>query len=163
VQEKDCCLIDKKIVMKYILSFVVLFVLFVSCKEEVVAKPDRLIEKNKMIDIMYDLAILEGIKYSNPSSLDSNQINSATYIYKKYQIDSLQLAQSNVYYASDYVEYKNMYAELTKRFESKKAIVDSIIKKGAKDKSIKDSLKAIKLKVLQKKDTVAKKKDLRSE
>jgi hypothetical protein len=34
-----------------------------------------------MIDIMYDLAVLEGIKYQNPSSLDSNQINSA-YIYK---------------------------------------------------------------------------------
>jgi hypothetical protein len=56
-----------------------------------------------MIDIMYDLAVLEGIKYQN-RLLDSNQINSATYIYKKYKIDSLQLAQSNVYYASDYVE-----------------------------------------------------------
>jgi hypothetical protein len=52
---------------------------------------------------MYDLAVLEGIKYQN-RLLDSNQINSATYIYKKYKIDSLQLAQSNVYYASDYVE-----------------------------------------------------------
>lgn len=149
--------------MKNILSFVMLLILFVSCKEEVVAKPDRLIDEDEMIDIMYDLAILEGIKYSNPASLDSNQINSATYIYKKYQIDSLQLAQSNVYYASDYVAYKNMYDELTKRFESKKVILDSIIKKDNKDKSIKDSLQAIKAKALRKKDTVVKKKDLSRE
>jgi hypothetical protein len=48
-------------------------------KEDLVAKPDQLIAKDQMIDIMYDLAVLEGIKYQK-SSLDSNQINSATYI-----------------------------------------------------------------------------------
>jgi hypothetical protein len=84
----------------------VLLLSFASCKEDLVAKPDQLIAKDQMID-MYDLAVLEGIKYQNPS-LDSNQINSATYIYKKYKIDSLQLAQSNVYYASDYVDIKCM-------------------------------------------------------
>lgn len=144
--------------MKKLLSIVVLLVLSVSCKEEVVAKPDRLIEKNKMIDIMYDLAILEGIKYSKPESLDSNQINSAAYIYKKYAIDSLQLAQSNVYYAADYVEYKNMYDELTKRIERKKLVMDSIVKIDKNNKSKKDSLQAIKVKAKMKKDSVLNKK-----
>jgi hypothetical protein len=60
----------------------VLLLSFASCKEDLVAKPDQLIAKDQMIDIMYDLAVLEGIKYQNPSLLDSNQINSATYIYK---------------------------------------------------------------------------------
>jgi hypothetical protein len=53
--------------------------LICSCKD-LVAKPDQLIAKDQMIDIMYDLAVLEGIKYQNPSSLDS-KINSS-YIYK---------------------------------------------------------------------------------
>jgi hypothetical protein len=57
----------------------VLLLSFASC-EDLVAKPDQLIAKDQMIDIMYDLAVLEGIS-KNPSSLDSNQINSA--IYKK--------------------------------------------------------------------------------
>lgn len=127
---------------------------FVSCKEEVVAKPDRLIAKDQMIDIMYDLAVLEGIKYQNPSSLDSNQINSATYIYKKYKIDSTQLAQSNVYYTSDYVEYKRMYDTLVKRIERKKSLLDSIIQKEKKAKSIKDAIKTKKAKAAVKKDSL---------
>jgi hypothetical protein len=79
---KDCCLIVKYRDEK-ILFLLVLLLSFASCKEDLVAKPDQLIAKDQMIDIMYDLAVLEGIKYQNPSSLDSNQINSATYIYKK--------------------------------------------------------------------------------
>jgi hypothetical protein len=58
--------------------------LFASCKEDLVAKPDQLIAKDQMIDIMYDLAVLEGIKYQNPS-LDSNQIKLLIFI-KKYKI-----------------------------------------------------------------------------
>ena len=142
--------------MKKILSFLVLLVLFVSCKEEVVAKPDRLIAKDMMIDIMYDIAVLEGIKYQNPASLDSNKINSATYIYKKYKIDSLQLAQSNVYYATDYVEYKNMYDTLVKRIERKKTVLDSIIQKDKKYKSKKEAIKAKKAKAALKKDSLSK-------
>lgn len=140
--------------MKKILLLLMLLLSFVSCKEEVVAKPDRLIAKDQMIDIMYDLAVLEGIKYQNPSSLDSNQINSATYIYKKYKIDSTQLAQSNVYYTSDYVEYKSMYDTLVKRIERKKSLLDSIIQKEKKAKSIKDAIKTKKAKAAVKKDSL---------
>lgn len=128
--------------MKKILLFLVFVVLFASCKEEAVPKPDRLIAKDKMIDIMYDIAILEGIKYQNPASLDSNKINSVSYIYKKYKIDSLQLAQNNVYYSSDYVEYKNMYDSLVKRIERKKILLDSVVQKQKKFKSRKDSIQA---------------------
>jgi hypothetical protein len=56
----------------------VLLLSFASCKD-LVAKPDQLIAKDQMVDIMYDLAVLEGIKYQNPSSLDS-KINSALYL-----------------------------------------------------------------------------------
>ena len=129
--------------------------LFVSCKEEVVAKPDQLIAKDKMLDIMYDIAVLEGIKYQNPTSLDSNKINSTTYIYKKYKIDSIQLAQSNVYYASDYVAYKDMYDTLVKRIERKKSLIDAVIKEDKKSTSKKDSI-AAKRKI--KKDSIAAKK-----
>ena len=145
--------------MKKILSIVVIVLLFVSCKEEVVAKPDQLIAKDKMLDIMYDIAVLEGIKYQNPTSLDSNKINSTTYIYKKYKIDSIQLAQSNVYYASDYVAYKDMYDTLVKRIERKKSLIDAVIKKDKKSKSKKDSIAAIR-KI--KKDSIAAKKETTS-
>ncbi len=108
--------------------------LVVSCKDEVIKKPDRLIEKNVMVDIMYDLSILDAIKYQNPASLDTFKINPRTYIFSKYKIDSLQFAKNNVYYASDYEGYKVMFEEITKRLESTKKSADSLINLEKKKK-----------------------------
>jgi hypothetical protein len=107
------------------------------CKEDLVKKPDRLIEKSKMMDIMYDLALLEAIKYQNPAVLDSNQIRPKQFIYKKYKIDSLQLAQNNRYYAADYKSYKVMFESVVKRIESEKKRANAIIKLEEKKKKIK--------------------------
>lgn len=100
---------------------------FLGCKENLVEEPERLIEKSKMMDIMYDLSLLEAIKYQNPAVLDSNQIRPKQFIYKKYKIDSLQLAQNNVYYAADYKSYKVMFETVVKRIsdEKKRAIAAS--------------------------------------
>lgn len=116
---------------------------FVSCNEDVVSKPDNLIPRDKMIDVMYDLSILDAVKYQIPVSAVAYEINPSKYIYKKFKIDSLQFAQSNIYYASDYTDYKDMYDEVIKRIESKKTVLDSLLikqdKKIAKAKA--DSIK----------------------
>ena len=109
----------------------------IGCKEDLVKKPDLLIEKSKMMDIMYDLALLEAIKYQNPAVLDSNQIRPKQFIYKKYKIDSLQLAQNNRYYAADYKSYKVMFESVVKRIESEKKRANAIIKLEEKKKKIK--------------------------
>lgn len=113
--------------------------MFSGCKEEVDKKPNRLIEKNVMVDIMYDLTILEAIRYQNPTSLETYQINPTEYIYKKYKIDSLQFAQNNAYYASDYTEYRNMFDEISKRLDKNKPKVDTLSKVKL-DKKIKPYL-----------------------
>jgi hypothetical protein len=66
-----------------------------------------------MIDVMYDLSILDAIKYQNPASLETYKINPSQYIYKKYKIDSAQFAQSNIYYASNYKDYKKCMMRLS--------------------------------------------------
>ena len=123
--------------MRKIILFLAIAITFVSCKEEVIPKPDRLIAQDVMIDIMYDLTILEAIKNQNPASLDTFKINSRAYIFKKYKIDSIQYAKSNIYYASDYNEYKSMFEQISKRLEVKTQSVDSLIKKQKKKKSVK--------------------------
>ena len=115
-----------------------------SCEERVVEKPDKLIEKEVMIDIMYDLSLLQAIRGSNNQSvLDSNGIDPATYIYKKYKIDSLQFAQNNRYYASDVKSYNRMFNKLNQRILDNKAAADSLEKKNSKVLEAKkaDSLK----------------------
>jgi hypothetical protein len=54
--------------MKIILFLVVLT--FCKLQRGSSTKPERLIEKDVMVDIMYDLSIL-AIKYQNPASLDT--------------------------------------------------------------------------------------------
>ena len=122
--------------MKQSISLLAILALL-GCKEDLVKKPDRLIEKSKMMDIMYDLALLEAIKYQNPAVLDSNQIRPKQFIYKKYKIDSLQLAQNNRYYAADYKSYKVMFESVVKRIENEKKRANTIIKLEEKKKKIK--------------------------
>lgn len=120
--------------MKIVIVFLS-FLFLVSCGNSVTDKPDRLIDEEVMVDIFYDLALLEAIKAVNPISLEKNNITTNEYIYKKYQIDSLQFAQSNQYYASELKEYKKMYAKVNKRLADKKVALDSLQK--IEDKKLK--------------------------
>ena len=104
--------------------------LLVSCEKTTVKKPDNLIKEDKMVDIIYDLSLLEAIKSQKPAVLDSNSVDSKTYIYEKYKIDSLQFAKSDQYYASDIPSYKKMYDKVTKRIEDNKKITDSLVLKS---------------------------------
>jgi hypothetical protein len=114
--------------MKNFVFIILVLFLSVSCKKELVKEPKRLIEKEKMIDIMYDLSLLEAIKYQNPLSLDSVNSDPKNFVLKKYKVDSLQFAQSNIYYAADYNMYKEMYDEIGKRLAVNERAVDSIVK-----------------------------------
>ena len=121
--------------MKKGVLFFILISLIFSCKEEFVKKPENLIEKEIMVDVMYDLALLEAIKYQSPNALQAHKINPDEYIYKKYKIDSAQFVQSNMYYASDYKEYKKMYDQINSRLVKNKSLLEEAIK-NEKDKAL---------------------------
>lgn len=131
--------------MKKIVFFFGLLVLFSSCNKDLVEKPDNLIDKRTMIDIMYDMSLLNALKYQNSNSLYSNNINPKTYVYKKYKIDSLQFVKSNAYYAADYREYKKMFDALNDRLKKEKAKAESVIKKEQKQEAALKKAKAKKV------------------
>ena len=99
--------------------------LLIGCKNTTVEKPDNLIDEDKMIEILYDISILEAIKVTNPKSLETRKINSNKYIYQKYKIDSLQFVKSDLYYASDVSNYGKMYKKVIEKVENVKK-ADSI-------------------------------------
>lgn len=105
--------------MKKLLSIILLFLLSISCNSNAVKKPENLIEREKMVDIIFDLSILEAAKSQKPIVLEQYQIQSNAYVYKKYQIDSLQFANSVKYYASDFENYHSIYDSVNKRIERK--------------------------------------------
>ena len=109
-----------------------------SCGEEVIEKPINLIPKEKMIDILYDLAIINAAKSSGPKVMDNMNFEPMEYIYNKYQIDSIQFVTSDLYYASIPLEYEDNYKNLENRITKEK---ERFIKSGERKK---DSLIQVK-------------------
>jgi len=146
--------------MKNCIVIILALFLSVSCKKELVKQPAKLIEKEKMIDIMYDLSLLDAMKYQNPIPLDSVETDPVKFILRKFKVDSLQFAQSNMYYATDYEAYKEMFDEVSKRLAVNQRATDSIMKiedkKAAKEKKKKetDSIKEAVKKPLKQQATI---------
>jgi hypothetical protein len=112
--------------MKKTLSLALLVLVF-SCKPSTVKRPDNLIGESQMVDMLYDLALLEAIRTQQPVKLEAQGLTPDTYIYKKYKVDSLQFAQSNQYYAADIEKYKKLYDRVEERLQKNKKTVDSIM------------------------------------
>ena len=105
--------------MKKIGAFFLLFAILISCQKPAVPKPDNLIDEDVMVDIMFDISILEAMKSQKGDVLEANAINPNTYIFKKYKIDSLQFANSDKFYASEIKKYKEIFDKVNKRMEEK--------------------------------------------
>lgn len=121
--ESVCFLTDKNYSMKK--SFLlVLIVLFFGCNKKALEKPKNLIGKDKMIDILYDISLLEAIKTQNINGGITVKMGNQ-YIYNKYKIDSIQFVNSNKYYASDIEEYKKMFERVKEKLNTAKQEVDT--------------------------------------
>ena len=66
--------------------------------------PDNLIEPKKMTNILVDMELLRSIKSTNASDEYKEKALGDLYLYKKYNIDSLQLVESKKYYS----KYQNL-------------------------------------------------------
>lgn len=78
-------------------------------------KPDNLIDKNKMVDILFDVFVYNSAKGMDKRVLENNNVTPDVFIFKKYNIDSLQFVKSNEYYAYDL----KVYEELINKVEAK--------------------------------------------
>lgn len=147
--------------MKKSILFLLIGILFANCESKVIQKPENLITEDQMVDILYDLYVLNAIKSNNFSDLELQDISPAQYIYHKYNIDSLQFAQSDKYYASDINEYEKLHERVTTRLKNNKAKIDSIIAKNPEEKT-QDSISKATPKPITSRDSLIKKRILRS-
>ena len=65
--------------------------------------------------VLYDIIVLEAMNTFKPKNPDFKSVYGKPYIYKKYGIDSLQLVQSDNYYAKFPRIYTWMYSNIQKR------------------------------------------------
>ncbi|HKL89904.1 MAG TPA: DUF4296 domain-containing protein [Allomuricauda sp.] len=146
--------------MKYIVTLFLGTILLVSCAEKVVEEPENLIPKEKMTEILHDLAILNAAKSGASRKFKDSGIDVMEFLYKKYDIDSTQFSESDLYYASIPLEYQSIYENVEKRLGRKKDTLEAIGKRrndSVRQANIKrtDSLKEVKIKKLEKKEATS--------
>lgn len=117
------------------------------------AKPENLISKDKMSDVIYDVFVLNAAKGINKTILENHGIMPQEYVYKKHKIDSLQFAKSNDYYAYDTKIYESIIDKVKQKLEVEKAKNEALILKEDKTR---DSLNKIKKKA-KKPDSISQK------
>jgi len=106
-----------------------------------IEKPDNLIDKETMEEILFDIALVNAARGFNIQKLVQNKIAPEKYIFEKYNIDSVQYAQSTNYYSSSIEVYKKMHLSIQKRLDTLFQFHDSLAKI---EKKHKDSIEKIK-------------------
>ena len=101
--------------------------LALSCGNQLMEPPEDLISKEKMADILYDIALINSIDNSHPQVLISKNIKVMDFVFKKYGIDSAQFVQSDRYYASVPVLYEEIYQAVEDQLERQRDSTSELI------------------------------------
>ena len=109
-----------------IAAAILLVFFFTACAEEVIGKPEKLIPSQEMAQILYDVAIINAAKNTNPWILKENNVETMEYIYRKYGIDSSQFVLSDTYYASRPLEYEAIYKKVENRLAKEKDSLEEV-------------------------------------
>ncbi|SHG96183.1 DUF4296 domain-containing protein [Winogradskyella jejuensis] len=131
--------------MRHLFFLILAILSLLSCEPKLKPdKPDNLIAEDKMTDVLYDMFIVSSAKGISRTKFEKIGLNPEQYILKKHNIDSLQFAQSNDYYAHDVEVYKAMIETIKSRLSAEKEKYKAIEKEEQEEKKRqKDSLRKL--------------------
>ncbi|MDA9879617.1 DUF4296 domain-containing protein [Flavobacteriaceae bacterium] len=119
----------------YILMFFSVILLQRCSSTGAVEKPDNLIKESVMEKILYDATLMKTMMSYKPKNPDFENVLGKSYLYIKYEIDSLQLIESERYYAKFPRTYYRMYSNVLDRLNKTQ---DSITNATKSDKTRQD-------------------------
>jgi hypothetical protein len=128
--------------------FYIIFIYFlVSCSgNKKPDKPENLISKEKMVNVLIDMSLLSSAKGINKSKIENNGIMPESYVYKKHNIDSLQFVDSNAYYTYNLDEYQDIIKKVTDSLNKLRENYNTLVEEEAEEKRKQDSIKRSKRK-----------------
>ena len=147
---------------KYIVSFIVIFV-FSGCQDVVKPeKPEDLIAEDTMVSILTESYLINAARSFDFKTLRDKGIKLDSFIYKKFNVDSVQFAESNAYYTADLNRYNKIFVRVEEQLLQIQKRVDSLGKIAIKqrvEQRRKDSLdgKILEEIVVPVKDSILKK------
>ena len=127
------------------LMIIVVALTILSCdRTEKPTVPENLISKEKMVEVLYDVYILNAAKGASKTVLEKNGIFPEDYVFKKHNIDSLQFAESNAYYGFYVEEYEAILEQLELKIDANREQYQILIDKEVEDrKRRQDSIKKL--------------------
>jgi hypothetical protein len=130
----------------YILIIITLF----SCTSNTIfKKPEDLIEKELMVDLLTDLTIATTAK-NEKNIYGKRNVDYTQLVFEKYGIDTARFKKSNFYYTSRIDDYQAIYLEVEKRIKRQNSLFKDLRKE-------KDSLKNDRIrKIRLRKDSIRK-------
>ena len=112
------------------LKVIIILSIVLGCSNSLTQKPmlpDNLISQEKMVDIIYDMTLINVAKGVNKSILENNGIIPEQYLFNKHSIDSILFARSNEYYSYDLKTYQIIYDKVKIKLEKNKNIISDSI------------------------------------
>ena len=112
------------------LNVIIILSIVLGCSNSLTQKPmppDNLISQEKMVDVIYDMTLINVAKGVNKSILENNGIIPEQYLFNKHSIDSILFARSNEYYSYDLKTYQIIYDKVKIKLEKNKNIISDSI------------------------------------
>ena len=111
------------------LKVIIILIFVLGCNNSLTQKPIPidLISQEKMVDIIYDMTLINVAKGINKSILENNGIIPEQYLFNKHSIDSTLFARSNEYYSNDLKTYQMIYDNVKIKLEKNKNIISDSI------------------------------------
>ncbi len=109
--------------MRKIVASLCVFIVLLACESKVnFQKPENLLSKTQMANLLFDMHIAAATSNVSNLKLEKNR-NYMSLIYKKYDIDSTEFSINNLYYTSSIDEYEEIFEAVQRRL---KKLQDSI-------------------------------------
>ena len=112
--------------MRIILTLIILFIVQ-SCKDFNNKKPENLISEDKMVEILFDLEIINAARGDNKKIIEEKISNVNNYLQNKYKIGIDQFENSISYYSSDILKYSTIIQEVEQKLDSTKNLIQKKI------------------------------------
>ncbi|MDO9260449.1 MAG: DUF4296 domain-containing protein [Flavobacteriaceae bacterium] len=115
--------------MKKIIYTFLVFILASACTSNTIyKKPENLISKKVMVDILTDMYLAEGARSVQNKELERS-VDYMPLVYEKYKIDSVRFAESNFYYTTKIDDYEEILKIVDNRLKAMKIKHDLMVKK----------------------------------
>ena len=119
---------------KLVFQIILLTVSVTACSPDLFNRSENLIPVDEMVRIQIDLSLIEVMQKGYRGDIIADSIMGLPYIFSKYQIDSLLLAQSETYYAKNPKLGLRIYGRVQLALDKKIDSLNRVIQKIEKEK-----------------------------